>query len=273
MTDGPLDQSSCSNCGGALLPQAKFCSHCGARQLAPAAGPPANAQKHTQFLHAAEEQALARPLVRLITIGVDGREGQAFALHAQETLCGRGRGVVMLDDPFVSPQHCRFSFHNGVFSVEDTGSLNGVFIRLRGEVELQHGDMLRAGTQCFIHERIPPPQAGRAPDGTELVGSPSVPAFGQLVQVLETGMRGDVRILWKDETRLGRENAEILFPLDDYISGQHCVFHQRAGRMFLGDLGSSNGTWLRVRAQKQLRQDDLVLVGRTMLRVDLAPRR
>lgn len=260
----------CPSCNATGQTQ-KFCNACGARLVNPAgAAAPTSARNPTQFLFAAEESALARPLARLVVIEQDGREGAVFSLHAQENVCGRRSGVIQFaDDPLVSPVHCRFIIHGRQMTVQDAHSLNGVYVRLRGEIELQHGDMIRFGRQVFLYELPPPAPTWGVNDGTELLGSPHSGAHGQLAQLLDSGRRGNVHLIRQAELKIGRETGDILFPDDGFVSGSHCVVAVRGGRVFLGDLGSSNGTYIRVRAEKALRQDDLVLVGRKMLRVDL----
>ena len=43
---------------------------------------------------------------------------------------------------------------------------------------------------------------------------------------------------------LGRERGDILFPEDGYVSGLHCRLTWDGQRLFLTDLGSSNGTFV-----------------------------
>ena len=43
----------------------------------------------------------------------------------------------------------------------------------------------------------------------------------------------------------------------------------RDGRFFLQDTGSTNGTYLRVKAEAILSQGDLVLLGQQLFRIDL----
>jgi pSer/pThr/pTyr-binding forkhead associated (FHA) protein len=45
------------------------------------------------------------------------------------------------------------------------------------------------------------------------------------------------------------------------------VISERGGRVYLKDLGSSNGTFLRIKQEIALRNGDLLLLGRNLLRV------
>jgi pSer/pThr/pTyr-binding forkhead associated (FHA) protein len=270
--------NTCTICKAQVAAHMKFCGECGARMDPSAPMPNASSQaaavaKQTQFLHAADVVGIMQPKARLIAIDPTGKEGMSFNLKAAETVCGRVNGMILLDDPCVSPTHCTFKFSNGRLSVVDGNSLNGLFVRLRAEVELQTGDVFRMGRQLMRFEAadaIPREPVVRAPeDDTKGWGAPSEPLpWGRLVQLLDDGRVGEVRLLRGAEVKLGREVGEIVYPLDGFVSAQHCVVASRGGKATLRDLGSSNGTYLRVRGERALVQDDFILVGNQMLRVD-----
>jgi hypothetical protein len=60
---------------------------------------------------------------------------------------------------------------------------------------------------------------------------------------------------------LGRERGDILFPEDGYVSGLHCRLHEENGRMFLTDIGSSNGTFVRLAGPRPVPSGSLLLMG------------
>ena len=270
-------QSPCPVCKSPVPAAMKFCGECGAR-VDPTAPPPnaasqaAASARQTQFLHATDVARVMEPKAKLISIDPTGREGMTFSLKAAETPCGRVNGVVLLDDPHVSPSHCVFRLKTGLLSVEDAGSLNGVYVRLRAEVQLTDGDVVRMGRQLMRFEdatHLGGQNPLVPPDDTQLWGTPMVTPFGRLVQLLDSGLVGEVRLLRGTETRVGRELGDITFPSDGFVSGQHCVFSHRNSRVYLSDQGSSNGTYLRIRGERPLQQDDFLLLGNQMLRVDL----
>jgi len=268
----------CNICKSTVPAGMKFCGECGSRidEKAPLPNPSSQAAaqaKQTQFLHVADIAAVQAPKARLIVIDPSGREGMTFNLKAAETLCGRVNGIILFEDPFVSPTHCRFLLKERGMTVQDASSVNGVYIRLRAEVELKNGDLLRLGRQLLRFEdagSLPKEPVARQPDDdAKLWGSPDPACFGRLVMVMEDGRDGDVRVLRGDEIKIGRDAGDIVFPQDGFVSGRHCVLSSRTGKVFLRDVGSSNGTYLRVRGEKPLFQDDFILVGNQMMRVDL----
>ena len=225
-------------------------------------------------MHAADQLAPQRDkLCRLVTIDQSGREGMTFTLKSGETLCGRVNGVILFfDDPYVSPTHCRFAFRNNRLLVTDTGSLNGVYMRVRSERPLTDGEYLRVGRQLFRYESLA--QAAvqiRRTDGDDsrVWGSPHPGAFGRIVQILDDGRTGEIRLLSGDRCQLGREIGDIVIPTDGFISGRHCVFVHKDGGCTVTDLGSSNGTYVRITGEAEVGHGDFLLVGNQMLRVEI----
>lgn len=58
--------------------------------------------------------------------------------------------LVFADDPLVDQQHCIIEEQAGTVVLTDLGSRTGVFVRLRGEQELVHGDELLIGRTRLV---------------------------------------------------------------------------------------------------------------------------
>ena len=71
------------------------------------------------------------------------------------------------------------------------------------------------------------------------------------------------------ENALGRELGDITFPSDGFISGRHAVLTVAQDRLMVKDLGSSNGTFLRLTAPAFVDNGDQFLIGRQLVRVEL----
>jgi len=265
MVTTPEDARLCSTCGTAVPEGFKFCGVCGGRydgrSRAPAAAP---------FVPPAVEVTPAP--AQLVVIHPDGSEGATFPLNATETTVGRAHpSPLFADDPFLSPRHATFYFGKNQLFARDEGSLNGIFIRIKAEVELFHGDLFRIGQQLLRFEELAQvrPVLPGAGDGTMVMGSPVRGAWGRLSSVVAINTPASVWVLRRAEEGLGRERGEITFPDDGFVSGAHCKVVTRDGRFFLQDTGSTNGTYLRVKAEAILSQGDLVLLGQQLFRVDL----
>jgi pSer/pThr/pTyr-binding forkhead associated (FHA) protein len=276
----------CPACGQSNAPGVRFCGQCGKRIDVPSAREPtasgpspsaagdAGGAVRTMFMHAQGEPATAEKMCKLITIDSSGREGRTFTVHSGETSCGRSNGAVLLDDPFVSPTHCQLHFGtDGKLKLIDNNSLNGVYLRVRSEHKLSHGDHVRAGRQLFRFELMQNAahQVKKIEgDDAKIWGSPFPAAFGRVVQILDDGRTGEIRILAGERCQLGREIGDIVIPADGFISGRHCVFVRQGTDVMLQDLGSSNGTYVRVRGEAELHHGDFMLLGNQLLRVEIA---
>jgi len=73
-----------------------------------------------------------------------------------------------------------------------------------------------------------------------------------------------------DSVTLGRERGEINFPDDGYVSGLHARITLRDGRVYLADLGSSNGTFVKVNGERGVGHDSYVLLGQQLFRLNFA---
>jgi pSer/pThr/pTyr-binding forkhead associated (FHA) protein len=268
--------NTCPACGTDNAPGVRFCGACGKRLDGTGADAPGHnaGAARTMFMHAQAPTETSKQLVcKLVTIDQTGREGMTFTLRSGETLCGRVNGIVLFDDPFVSPTHCKFQFVAGKLKVVDQQSLNGVYLRVRGDRKLGDGEYLRVGRQLFRFETLG--QAAiqiKKPDGDDsrIWGSPHPGAFGRIIQILDDGRTGEIRLLAGDRCQLGREIGDIVIPSDGFISGRHCVFLKQGPDVAVQDLGSSNGTYVRVKGEADVAHGDFLLVGNQMLRVEIA---
>ena len=198
----------------------------------------------------------------------DGAPGPVLSVDRDEAVCGRTQGDLLLpDDPTVSPRHARFTLSGGVLRVQDLGSVNGTFVRLREPRRLSVGDELRVGRQLLRLEPLPrPPPAddhGARPWGTKDLG-----CRFRLSQLLEGGGLGEIFPLKDGENLLGREAGEVTFPGDRYVSARHARIAVDGRDVTLADAGSSNGTYVKIAGPTELAIGDQLLVGAQLLRVE-----
>jgi pSer/pThr/pTyr-binding forkhead associated (FHA) protein len=65
---------------------------------------------------------------------------------------------------------------------------------------------------------------------------------------------------------IGRDDGDLLFPSDVFVSPVHAMLSRRDGQLFLRDLGARNGTWLFVDAPYRLQDGDAILIGSQVIR-------
>jgi pSer/pThr/pTyr-binding forkhead associated (FHA) protein len=264
----------CVGCGAALQPGFKFCAHCGR----PAAPPPAPASSAPPVAPRTQPPAstpgtsvqvtVMEASPRLCAVRHDGLPGLVLELSRAETLCGRSEGELRLaDDPTVSPRHARFIRHGPQVRVEDLGSVNGTYLRLRGTHRVSVGEELRIGRQLVRLEPLPRPAPG-GEHGGRAWGSPDSGATLRLAQLLDGGGVGEIFPLRRGENAVGRDAGDITFPGDRYVSARHAVIRVEPDGVTFTDLGSSNGSFVKVVGPTALAPGDQLLLGAQLFRLE-----
>jgi hypothetical protein len=249
----------CKSCSTPVPMGHKFCGRCGA------AIPPEILNARTQFFGQLQVPGKAK----LILIRGEGVEGLSYQLNADQHIVGRNGQLVFPDDPFVSPRHANLFYRNSKLVVRDEGSLNGVFWRVRGSVDVTPGDWFLAGEQLFRIEGSPRPNDGPAPDGTYFYSSPKHQSQFKIVQILQGGSPGMAVCARGTALQIGREGGDLNFPGDLYMSASHCKLEENAGKLTLTDANSRNGTYVRLKTERELAHGDYLFIGRKLLRVEI----
>jgi len=253
-------ERACPACGARMPASFRFCGSCGRPVDAPSP-PPAPRPP------AAAPAALDGVPPRLVLLRHDGLPGPTFTLSREVTVCGRREGEILLpEDGSVSPRHASLTVRDGRIRLEDLGSASGSFVRLRAPRALTFGDELRMGRLVLRLE--PLAREAPAPGEPRPWGSPDPGYRMRLVQVLEGGGTGEVFPLRLGANAVGREAGDVTFPTDRYVSGRHARVDVTESQVTVTDLGSSNGTFLRIPGAAELVPGDQVLLGMQLLRVE-----
>jgi pSer/pThr/pTyr-binding forkhead associated (FHA) protein len=244
----------CPRCDAENPDEASTCHACG------------SPMRSGTMVMASPKQA-ARPQVSLRVVRADGGPESVVKMTRDTLTAGPQGDLPLADDPFIMPVQARFFFSSGRLAVEDVGGANGVFVRLRQERELPVGGELRLGRQRLVLEPIPTAAVG--PGGTHIWGSADPGYRLRLVQILEGGMRGAAFPLKEGDNNLGRELGDITFPTDGFVSGRHALLQVKQDRLRVRDVGSSNGTFMRLTGPVFVDNGDHFLIGRQLLRVEI----
>jgi pSer/pThr/pTyr-binding forkhead associated (FHA) protein len=265
----PVGELICPSCGKPVQPGFAFCGGCGTRiARQPSNAAPGGAPPQTMFMAGAPATApVAVPRGRLILIRPDGSEGGAHPLHDGENIIGRGQAPLFDADAYLSPRHAEVSIGPGGVTIRDLQSLNGIFLKIDGEEPLESGDIFRIGQELLRFEVISSPQA--LEDGTEIMGTPNPGFWGRLSVIVGRDVDGSAFPLFGESIVLGRERGDILFPEDGYVSGTHSRISLHDERAFLTDLGSSNGTFLRIRHERTVPTGAFMLMGQQLFRLEV----
>jgi pSer/pThr/pTyr-binding forkhead associated (FHA) protein len=193
-----------------------------------------------------------------ILVNRDGSDGERFALVAEYTIVGRaGADIAFDDDRFLARQHARIErTGDGAVKISPMDNLNGVFRKANAPVERVEAE------ERTVHPLVR--------HGVALFGSPPREPWGRLVQIVPSGGYRDVRHLITEEVVLGREEGDIVFRDDAFMSRRHAAVTWDGKKAQITDLGSSNGTFVRVTGPTVLKNGDHVRMGDQLLRIELA---
>lgn len=250
-------------------PSNVFCGSCGFRLGGAARASAAPGPQHMSTAVGAGPSA-AGTGITLTALRADGSEAGSFAVPGPTFTIGRDTGGIFAGDSYLSPKHATIrSTGPGKVRVKDEGSLNGVYRKLTRDtpVELKPNDVFRIGQEIVRFESLqtPPP----SPDGVERLGSPSKGYVGRIALVIGRETTGNAFPVPETGVHLGRERGDVLFPEDGYVSGLHCHIVPQADKVMLTDLGSSNGTFLRLREEVDIHNGDVLLMGQQLFRVTI----
>jgi pSer/pThr/pTyr-binding forkhead associated (FHA) protein len=252
-----------------------FCQFCGARLVGWPEEQPGLAANPGTGAVAQQGFAPVEPSARLVVIGQDGKPGRQYPILDDQTDLGREEGSIVLpNDPYVAPRHARLTRRNGRYFIRDLESVNGVYVRLRSQERLQHADLVLVGLEVLRFEVVSDAEKGLSPAverGTQIFGSPSSARHMRLCQRTVEGVTRDVYYPTRDEAVIGREQGDIVFTNDPFMSRRHAAITRDAsnGTFSLRDLGSSNGTYLAIRSERELTPGDHVRVGQHLFRLDV----
>ena len=193
---------------------------------------------------------------RLIRVLPTGVEADEYAVRADGvTTIGRsGCDLAFPNDDTLAERHASISHGREGYALRDDGGASGTFLRVPPgrKRRLSDGDLLRAGRQFLV--------VGRTEDGHEVA---HYDAAGKEVGRHPLSAKAIV---------CGRQAPDLTLDADDpTLSRRHLAFAGENGSLWVKDLKSVNGTYLRVRAAEPLEHGDQIRVGQQQLTFSLRP--
>jgi len=188
--------------------------------------------------------------VRLVMLGSRGEAVAERRIEVDTFLdVGRQAGEPWAEDRRMEPLHARLFPGPGGVVVDDFGRPSGVYTQILDTIAVEDGDEFKVGQARLALQRV----TGRG--------------WGQLTVVRHDAPAPLTIVLDREEFIIGREEGDLTLPSDTFVSGDHCRFVCEGNAVYLEDLGSSNGTYIRVRAGQCVAFGGLVLIGHTQFRV------
>jgi len=235
--------------------------------------PPPPGRASPKSVVAAEAPTAPTPSVgvaaKLIMLGPDGQPiGERLLSPGEMLEVGRDSGPPWDEDAYLDRRHGTLIPVEEGIEIVDHDSLNGIFVKLTVRAELQDGDQFRVGQELLRYDDLPEPTP--TDDGTERMGSPNPGYWGRLSLLVDPESSSAAYPIHGDGITLGRESGDITFPADGYVSGSHCRIYGDDNGVYVEDVGSSNGTYMRVRSGSVLPYGSLVLIGQKLFQFDRA---
>ncbi len=303
----PQRQSACPRCKGARESGAQFCRFCGlpfaaTPPSAAAQGLPAPAVRASAVPKLASIVLITRdggegptyPLGGSTDLGrTEGSilfPDDQFVSPRHARIVTRGAEFFVRDLESTNGVYVRIPFP--AREREDAGDGKDDKTTIRGnhseplagaadavkEQPLADQDLFLVGQQVLRFEVVKQAEeafGAASENGTLLFGTPAAPRYARLSQRTVEGLVRDVFHVRRAETVIGRESGDIVFTDDPFLSRRHAVLRMQGGggslkkRFTLADLGSSNGTFLRIRDEVRLRSGDHFRIGQQLLRFDI----
>ncbi|NUO50716.1 MAG: FHA domain-containing protein [Polyangiaceae bacterium] len=205
--------------------------------------------------------------VTLTALRADGTEAGAFHIAASPTTLGRDSGSIFAGDSYLSPRHATLTPKGKQVIIRDESSLNGIYRKIgRDEpIELGFHDIFRIGQEILRVEPLTP--MSKSADGVERLGSPARGYVARIALLIGRDTTGNAYPIPETGLHLGRERGDVLFPEDGYVSGLHCRLSFSNGKIYLTDLGSSNGSFVRLMKDTAVGSGDILLMGQQLFRI------
>jgi len=242
------------------------------RAVSPVREPPPNSSTDTTD----EDRfaGLGASPLRLVLVNRDGSDGESYFFPDSNLTLGRsGSDLVFARDDFLSPVHARLELRADGLWIVDLNSLNGIFVRLTATMPVFPGDTFLIGHQLLRLDNVPDPPAevDLETQGARLFGTPLDPAWACLTRIGYGGSEAETYFLRSTVVVFGREQGDIVFDDDAFISRQHAqlgiTVDTKAMAVSLCDLGSANGTYMRIRGAAKIEVGDMFRIGDQIFRI------
>jgi thioredoxin reductase/pSer/pThr/pTyr-binding forkhead associated (FHA) protein len=209
-------------------------------------GPP-----QESFVAARASEESQAYLIRMITGNVEAEES-SLTKNGLTTIGRKDCDLNFPDDLLLSGRHASITHGPEGYFLRDDGSTNGVFLKLKEAqpLEVAHGHLVRLGKQMLLFE-------------TENGSS----AF---IHIDQSGKPVNRYELAAKTIVLGRQAPDVnLDPEDLTLSRRHLSITLKERRVWIKDLGSANGSYLKVKNVAPLAAGDQFRAGQQIFKFSL----
>ncbi|HEX4869508.1 MAG TPA: FHA domain-containing protein [Moraxellaceae bacterium] len=192
---------------------------------------------------------------------LDNRQPSMWLVDPRISIGRDKSNSLVINDEGVSVFHAEIRQEDGKVFIWDSGSVNGTFVngeKVTGKREVQAGDVIRFH---LIDVQLIDPSKGPAPELPAAVKRDLEKAAQPQWQV--KAMTGTIsgKMFLVDGTKIiGRDPGCDIIISGAHVSRRHAELSMRGGKLWVKDLGSSNGTFVNGKRTEevQLRNGDEV---------------
>jgi thioredoxin reductase/ferredoxin len=206
--------------------------------------PPAEAMEP-----AGSDSAVVAYLVRVLP-GVGDEQRYPIHRNRVTTMGRKGSDASFPEDTYLSDSHASIAHGSDGFMLRDDSSETGVFLALKAAAprEISSGGLIRAGRQ-FVSFQIS--------EGKAVAEHHSI-----------TGARVSRRELGTEELIWGRTGPDVIMDAQDMsLSKRHFSASCRDGKVYVTDLMSTNGTYVKVSPAAAITDGDEFRIGQQRFRL------
>eukprot|EP01036_Dinobryon_divergens_P027172 gene27172-35897_t len=198
-------------------------------------------------------------VLKFTTLSVGCQEAPSFTVDKRGARIGRDSSnsiAVPSDDKMLAEAHATIEYHRGSFFIVDGGHTFSASIRIgigsshNKKWFMDPGARFSAGNSVFL--------------------SNGVRESGELeIKVLEGPLKDETLLIKRSGASFGRSSDNTISVPDRELSRKHSKieFDEKTNRFIVGDLGSTNGTYVQLvgpyGGRYKLNLNDHILVGRT----------
>jgi pSer/pThr/pTyr-binding forkhead associated (FHA) protein len=175
---------------------------------------------------------------------LDNRQPAMWLVEERLTIGRDKSNGLVINDEGISVFHAELRQEDGKLFIRDSGSVNGTFVngeKLVGKREIVAGDVVRLH---LIDIQIVDPSKGPAVMPAAVKRDLEKPALPQWQVKALTGPLSGKMILIDGTKVIGRDPGCDIVVTGAHVSRRHAELSIRSGKLWVKDLGSSNGSFV-----------------------------
>jgi len=217
-------------------------------------------------LVAAESQVTDPSCFKLQQVRNDGSDGTEYAFNQTTMLIGRSEGdLIFGHDSKLQPLHARLSVSNGQLFVEAIRDAV-VYFSLVGPYRLKEGNVIKMGEQLFQFRAHIDQIENAAATGVRIRDLVRMLKKSPAELVSLTGEEKRYPIA-EEQVTWGRTEGTYVCSDDRHMSRSHAKVYYRGEDFILEDMGSRNGTFLKVCEKTPIPAGAMLSMGGQLFRV------